>query len=420
MGDKAHALLSASGASRWLTCTPSARLEEPLPDSTSEYAAEGSLAHEIAELKMRKKFVEPMGARTFNSRLKKLQANPLYQEEMLKHTDTYLDYVSETVHYFKALPHIAVEKKLDYSAYAPEGFGTGDCIIVFDTSLIVIDFKYGKGVPVSAEDNSQMKLYALGAYLAYSLLYQIDAVTLVIVQPRLDSISKFSMPIGDLLAWGEGIKPIAQKAFAGEGEFVPGDHCRFCRAKAQCRARSEFNTALEDFQMMKPPLITNEEVGQILERAQNLAKWVKELEEYALAEVLRGNEIPGWKAVEGRSVRQFTDQDEAFKVLTAVGTEEAMLYERKPLTLTGVEELLGKAKFKELLTAYVNKPPGKPTLALESDKREAITRISAEEDFGSAADSMDADDSASTAEDIARLKAFNAAQIQFSEDDIPF
>ncbi|MFZ5650129.1 MAG: DUF2800 domain-containing protein [Bacillota bacterium] len=377
-----HALLSASGASRWLTCTPSARLEETLPESTSEYADEGKLAHEIAELKLRKAFTEPMGPRTFNSQIKKFKENPLFQDEMLKHTDTYLDYVSGIIHGYATLPYVAVEKRLDYSAYALEGFGTGDCIIIGGNVIHVIDFKYGKGVPVSAEKNPQMMLYALGAYTEYSFLYRIETVKLAIVQPRLDTApSEYELSAADMLAWGESIKPIAEKAFAGIGEFVSSDHCRFCRAKALCRARSEFNTSLEEYHRMKPPLLSNEEVGQILERAQNLAKWVSDLEEYALAECLVGNDIPGWKAVHGRSKREFTNTDAAFKLLTNAGYEEAVLYNREPITLVKVEELLGKAKFKELLAAYINTPPGKPTLVPESDKREAITRITAEQAF---------------------------------------
>ncbi|MFZ5645788.1 MAG: DUF2800 domain-containing protein [Bacillota bacterium] len=379
-----HALLSASGAHRWLTCTPSARLEETLPDSKSEYAAEGSLAHQIGELKLRKAFVEPMGPRTFNNRIKKFKENPLYQDEMLKHTDTYLDYISGIVHGFNTQPYIAVEKRLDYGSYAPEGFGTGDCIIICANNLHVIDFKYGKGVPVSAYKNPQMLLYALGAYTEYSFLYAIDTVKVAIIQPRIDGVpSEYELPVADLLAWGESIKPIAQKAFAGEGEFVPGEHCKFCRAKALCRARADFNTSLEEYGKMLPPLISNEEVGQILGRAQNLAAWVKALEDYALNECLAGNVIPGWKAVHGTSKRGFTDTDAAFKVLTGAGYEETLLYNREPLTLAKVEELLGKPKFNELLTAYVIKPPGKPTLVPESDKREAITlQITPEQAFG--------------------------------------
>jgi hypothetical protein len=381
-GDRAHALLSASASERWLHCTPSARLEDTLPEKTSDYAEEGRLAHKIGELKLRKAFTEPMGPRAFTNRLKKFKEDPLYQEEMLKHTDIYLDYVNSIVHGFEALPYVAVEKKLDYSTYAEDGFGTGDCIIIGGSTLHVIDFKYGKGIPVSALDNSQMKLYALGAYIEYSFLYPIDTIKIAIVQPRLDNISENKFSIDALLAWGEAIKVLAQKAFAGEGEFVPGEYCKFCRAKALCRVRSEFNTSLEEYKFMKPPLITNEEVGQILQKAQNLVAWANALEEYALAECLQGNEIPGWKAVQGRSKRGFTDIDAAFKVLTTNGIEEIMLYNKEPLSLAKVEELLGKARFKELLSQYVNSPPGKPTLALISDKREAITRTSAAEDFG--------------------------------------
>ena len=322
-----------------------------------------------------------MGPRTFNAKLKKFKENPLYQEEMIVHTDTYLNYVSEVVHAYKSVPYIAVEKKIDYSSYAPEGFGTGDCIVIGGNTLHVIDLKYGKGVPVSAENNSQMMLYALGAYHEYSFLYPIETVKMVIVQPRLNSISEYYMSVEGLLAWGESIKPLAQKAFNGEGEFVPGEHCRFCRAKAVCRARTEGHTALEDFKMMKPPLISNEEVGTILQKAKTLVQWVSDLEEYALAELLKGNDISGWKAVSGRATRKFINSDLAFEVLKMNGVDETMLYERKPITLTAVETLVGKAQFKELMNGYVETPPGKPTIALESDKREAIKRASAQDDF---------------------------------------
>lgn len=379
MGD--HALLSASSSHRWLHCPPSARLEEKLPESKSDYAAEGSLAHEIAELKLRKYCIEPMGARTFNARMKKFREMPLFQEEMLKHIDTYLDYIAGVLHGFSSPPYVAAEKKCDYSAYAPEGFGTGDCIIIGGSILHIIDFKYGKGVPVSAKDNPQMKLYALGAYNEYSFLYPIDTVKMTIIQPRLDIISEDSISIQELLIWGEGIKPIAKMAFNGDGEYNPGEHCRFCRAKALCRGRADHYLSLEEFQKMKDPLISNEEVGQILQRAQGIAAWVKNLEDYGLNECLQGNDIPGWKAVEGRATRQFISQDKAFKVLIDNGIEETMLYERKPLTLTETEKLIGKEKFKELLSPYVNIPQGKPTLALADDKREPFKRITAAEAF---------------------------------------
>jgi hypothetical protein len=379
MGD--HALLSASSSHRWLHCPPSARLEEKLPESKSDFAEEGSLAHDIAELKLRKYCIEPMGTRSFNAKIKKFKEKPLFQEEMLKHTDTYLDYIAGVLHGFSSPPYVAAEKRIDYSSYAPEGFGTGDCIIIGGNILHIIDFKYGKGVSVSAKDNPQMMLYALGAYRSYSFLYPIDTVKVTIIQPRLDSISEDSKTIEELLMWGESIKPIAKMAFNGEGEYSPGEHCRFCRAKALCRARSDHYLSLEEFHKMKPPLISKEEVGQILMRAQELSAWVKNLEEYALSECLQGNIVEGWKVVEGRAVRQFISQDEAFNVLVANGFEETMLYERKPLTLTETEKLVGKARFKEILASFIHTPPGKPTLVMEADKRESYKRIAAAEDF---------------------------------------
>ena len=382
--ERDHALLSASGAHRWLICTPSARLEEQFPDTTSDYAREGTLAHEIAELKLRKQFTEPMSQSTYSRRLNKFKKHELYQEEMLKHTDTYLDYLREITIGMDVQPYVAVERQIDFSQIVPEGFGTVDCLIIGGDTLYITDFKYGKGVLVSAEDNPQMKLYALGAYFAYSFLYPIQNVKLAIVQPRLDSISEWEISAKDLLAWGEKIKPIAAKAFAGEGEFVPGEHCKFCRVKAQCRARAEMYTALSDFGMKKPPLLSNEEVGEILKQAQGLEAWVKALKEYALSACLEGEEIPGWKAVEGRSTRVYKDIDQAFEHLAKNGIDEALLYERVPLTVAKLEKQLGKKEFKSLLeeAGLVEKAPGKPTIAPESDKRPAITnKPSAAEDF---------------------------------------
>jgi hypothetical protein len=379
-----HALLSASGAHKWLNCPPSARLEEQFPESTSEYAEEGRLAHAIAELKLTKHFT-PMGPRKFAGELKKLQESPRYDPEMMSHTDSYLEYIQKRVHAFSSPPHVVIEKRLNYSSVAPEGFGTGDCIIIGGNTLVIVDFKYGKGVPVSAEQNPQMMLYALGALFEYQMLYMIENVQMAIVQPRLDSIGEWEISAADLLCWGAEILPIAQLAFDGKGDFHAGEHCRFCRAKATCRARCDTMTALEAFGGAKPPLITHQELGEILLRAQTLQAWVSDLEEYALATLLLGGEIPGWKAVEGRSTRQFINTDEAFKVVKTAGYDEALLYERKPITLTAVEKLLGKKQFGELLESQVTKAPGKPALAPESDKREAITNVTtAQEAFGQA------------------------------------
>jgi len=382
--ERAHALLSASASTRWLNCTPSVRLEETFEDTTSTYAEEGTLAHEIAELKLRRHFTDPMSQRTFNTRLNKLKKHELYNKEMLTHTDTYLDYLKGLAMAFKSVPYAAVEKKIDYSAYAPEGFGTADCIIIGGDTLYVTDFKYGKGLQVSAEDNPQMKLYALGAYLEYSLLYSFKTVHLAIIQPRLDNISEYSLSLEDLLAFGEEVKPIARQAFAGEGEFVPGDHCKFCKAKAQCRARADQFSALDDFEQKKPPLLNDLEVGEVLERGQNIESWVKALKGYALTESLKGNEIPGWKAVAGRGTRNYADQDVAFAHLQENGIKEAMLYERLPLTVPKLEKELGKKDYDSLLDepGHVQKSVGKPTLAPAKDKRKAVTNeVDAAEDF---------------------------------------
>lgn len=369
-----HALLNASGASRWLNCPPSARLEQDFPDSTSEAAAEGTLAHALGELKLQKYFT-PMSKAMFTKRHNKIKADPLYTKEMEDYTDEYLDYIKETALKYPSQPTVTIEKKVDFSSYAPEGFGTADCILISGDTLHIIDLKYGKGVPVSAEKNPQMRLYALGALKEYDFIYAIKSAQMVIFQPRLDNISVDGMEAETLLNWGNAfVKPLADLAHKGGGEFTPGDHCRFCRAKAVCRARSVTNTALEDFKGKLPPVLSNEEVGGLLLKAQDLAKWAKDLEEQALKMCLAGETVPGWKAVEGRSNRCFTDTDAAFKEITAKGlAKEEVLYIRKPITLTETETLLGKKEFNTALSEFVIKPPGKPALAKATDKRESLT-----------------------------------------------
>ena len=380
----AHAILSASGASRWLACTPSARLEEQFPDSTSEYAKEGTLAHEVCELKVRKNLIEQMSTRAYNTKLKKLKENELWQDEMDKFTDAYLEYIQKLVHSYSCSPAVMVEKKVDFSQYVPEGFGTADCIVIAEGTMHIIDFKYGKGVAVSAENNPQMKLYALGAYLEYSMLYPIEKIKMAIVQPRLENeASESEIFVAELMDWAENVvKPLAEKAYKGEGTYIAGNHCRFCRAKATCRERARMNLEASKFEMKAGALLSDEEVGEALKMAQDLAKWAEDLKEYALTESLKGKIIPGWKAVEGRSVRAFKDTDLAIKTIVDFGIDEALLYERKQLTLAQIEKLLGAKQFKELVGELVEKAPGKPTLVLETDKREKIVnRITAEEDF---------------------------------------
>jgi len=388
--DRDHALLSASGAKIWLSCPPSARLQEQFPDSGSAFAKEGALAHEIAELKLRKSFLEPMGPKVYKAKLKELQQHELYSPEMESHTDAYLEYVLGIVHSYKAAPYVAIEQRLDYSAYAPDGFGTGDTIVIGGQQLDIVDFKYGKGVPVFAEDNMQMVLYALGAYLRYSLLHDVRQVRMSIFQPRLDIISTWEMDITTLLALGESIKPIALLAYKGEGEFKAGEHCGFCRARFQCRARSaQLSSVADDFpkdekgNLPMPPLLADSEIGKVIEKAAALAKWAEDLKEYALSALLDGKPIAGWKAVEGKRVRAFTDIDAAFKKLTESGYDESVLWDRKPISLTAVEKLVkGKTAFTALLSEYITIAPGKPTLAPESDKREPLARASIKADFG--------------------------------------
>ena len=386
--EREHALLSASGAHRWLYCTPSARLEEQFRDKSSQSADEGTLAHELAEAKVRNYFyTTEFSKRKLTNFIKKLRENELWQDEMLGYTDDYLDYIRNAALGLKSQPYVSIERKVDYSAYAPEGFGTADCALIGDGCLHVIDFKYGKSPDgrVSAEGNPQLSLYALGAYEGLKLLYPVERIKLTIVQPRLtDGISEWECSLEELLSFGEFAKKRAELAWEGKGEYRPDvKRCRYCRARAQCRARSDKNVK-QAFQIGElPPLITAEEAGKRLLALEDVAKYRKDLQEWALQECLAGKEVPGWKAIEGRSSRDLTDMEKAFDRLIKGGiTEEVMLWEKKPLTLAQVEKLVGTKDFKDSVGDLVVKNPGKPALAKESDKRPAITnKITAAEAF---------------------------------------
>lgn len=400
--ERAHALLSASSAKKWLYCTPSAVLEDSIPEKRSGYAEEGTLAHSICELKLSRLFTDKnMSDRTYRGRLKKLQAAELYQTEMDGYTDEYTDYVSSIAFGFPAQPFVAVEKRLDYSPWAPEGFGTGDCIIIYGTDLHVIDFKYGKGVPVQAEGNPQMALYGLGAYNEYGMLFGIENVHFHIVQPRIPNYSVWTTTLRELLDWGElFVKPRAALAYKGEGEFQPADYCRgdktnyckegFCRAYGRCRATADKNMALIEEALepvtgdiRRPPLLSNEEVGQILKKAQFLKDWVGKLEGYALDTLIKGETIPGWKIVEGRSNRELDNADTAFAELIKAGYEEAVLYNKKPVPLGELEKLVSREDREAILGKHIIKPKGAPKLAPEDDKRPAMKAgVDAEEAFG--------------------------------------
>lgn len=381
--DRAHALLSASGAHRWMNCTPSAVLESEFPDTTSEAAKEGTLAHEMAEAKLQHLFnTQNYRKATLTRTLNKIKKNELYQPEMDGYTDDYVAYIRKAAMEFEKTPYIAIEKRLDLTAYIPDGFGTADCVMIGERTLHIIDLKYGKGVPVSAEDNPQLLIYALGALEAYKMLFAIDTIKISIVQPRIDNTNSSAYSVTLLRDWGEDVKELANIAIKGEGEYVPGDWCRFCRARQQCRARADKNIELAFDVGKKPPLITNEEVGEYLRKGEDVARWLSELQDYALAECLAGRDVDGYKAVEGRGSRAWLDMDAAFEAITEDGTDEAMLYERKPLTLAQVEKLMGKAHFADVAGEYVVKSPGKPTLVPSTDKRQAITnKITADEAF---------------------------------------
>lgn len=378
----AHALLGPSSAARWIACPPSVKLCEQFEDVESEYAKEGSLAHEIAELKV-KKLIDPgLTSRKFTAAMKKLKDKELYQEEMQGYTDEYVEFIQEQMYAYSITPHIAVEQKVDFSQYVSDGFGTADCILIADDTLHIIDFKYGKGVPVSVENNAQLLLYALGAYLAYEMIFPIEHIKMSIVQPRLNNIDTWECSLDYLLEFAKIAQEKATMALKGEGDFNCGEHCKFCKAKAVCRERANANLELAKYEFKAADQLTLEEIGQILEKAKDLAKWADDLKDYALSESLKGNEVPGWKAVNGRGSRSFTNTDEAIRVLVNNGIAEELLFERKYLTLAQMEKTVGKKEFNSLVGDLIVMNVGKPTLVEASDKREAITnKIKAEDEF---------------------------------------
>lgn len=370
-----HALLSASSAHRWLHCTGSPLLEKEFPDTTSVYAQEGTLAHELCELKL-KKYTTVMPKGAYTRAHNKIMKSELWQNEMESTSETYLEYVKGIMMSYKIAPVVLIEKRVDFSRYVPEGFGTADCLILAGDTLHVVDYKHGKGVVVNADHNPQMMLYALGAMDELSLLYRFKSVHMVIIQPRVNNSSEFTMTADELRDWGESVvKPKAEAAISGNGTFEAGDWCRFCRAKRQCKTRYESNDSLypELSAQHDPRLITLEELGEYLKRGKDMAAWLEDMKEYALSESLAGADVPGWKAVEGRGSRAFTDTDEAVDTLIKNGIDESVLYERRVLTLAQMEKAVGKKAFGELVGDLVVKNPGKPTLVEESDKRPRIT-----------------------------------------------
>lgn len=381
-----HSLLGPSGAKRWMACTPSARLEEQFTEEESSYAAEGTLAHKLAEQILHYNNGE-ISKKALTGRMNKLKEDPQYSQEMQDYISDYANRVWEVVNEVKAsCPDALVlfEQRLDFFEYVPEGFGTGDVVIVADDMVHVIDLKYGKGVGVSAMDNPQLRLYGLGAYLEHSMLYDIQRVRMTIIQPRLENISSEELTAEELLTWAETeVKPKAALAYTGEGEFQVGDHCRFCRARKTCRARAEYNLELAKLEFEEPALLSDEEIGEVLKKADELAHWVKDVTDYTLTEALKGKKFNGWKLVEGMSRRKYADQVKVEAVLVEAGYPLEKI--RKPAELIGLTEmtkLTGKKRFEELLSSMLIKPEGKPTLVPETDKRpELSTADAARSDF---------------------------------------
>lgn len=380
-----HARLSASGAHRWMACTPSVALEEQFPESTSTYAEEGTFAHEIGDLIINYNLGN-MTKRTFNTRLNKLKKEEFFNQDLLESVEDYANQVWEFVNEVKANCKdviVLTEQKLDFSEYVEDGFGTGDVVIIADGQVHVIDLKFGKGVGVSAVDNPQLRLYGLGALASYEMLYDIDTVKTTIIQPRLGMTTSEVLTVEDLINWAEEeVRPAAIKATAGEGDFIVGDHCRFCRARKTCRARTDYNLELTKMEFKSSELLDDSEIGEVLRKAEQLTNWAKDITEYALEEAVKGKKWDGWKLVEGRSNRKYVDDLKVSKALQDAGFEEALLYEKKLYGITAMEKLVGKKKFTEVLSDLIVKPEGKPVLVDENDKRPELNSTqSAKDDF---------------------------------------
>lgn len=378
--DRAHAICSASGSGKWLICTPSARLEEGIPDEESEYASEGTLAHEAFDAMLQCYLND--NDEVDVERLRALL--PTLPEGMIDYVDEAYDRgVKLIVDAYARCPDpvILAEKRLDFSRWVPEGFGKGDLVIITDDLVEIADLKYGKGVLVPAQDNSQMRLYGLGAYNELSHLYDIERVRMHVFQPRLDNWGSEELTVQELLAWAEEtVVPKAKLAFAGEGDLVAGDHCHssFCRARFTCPERDRARRELVEtsFALQPPEALTVEQMAQVLSRADQVIRWLSDVKEWAFQQAEKGNPVPGFKLVEGRSNRKYRSEEEIVDLLSVEGIPEELVYKRSLIGITEMEKLLGKKKFAEVLGNAIEKPQGKPTLVPESDKRPALDMLS--------------------------------------------
>lgn len=370
-----HALLSPSAASKWMNCPPSARIEATIPDSESSYAAEGTLAHNLSYHMLRFELGESKAA--FKKAVKAIKENELYTEEMYDYCSEYVAIVMNLYQEAKQKTPdalIYLEQKFDLSEYIPEGFGTIDVVIIADHRMYIIDLKYGKGVPVSSENNKQLLVYALGALKAFSDLYDINEVSITIVQPRIDNTSTSVVAVNDLFQWGNDIlKPAADLAFKGEGEFNPGNHCQFCKVRPQCRAHRDMQMEIAASEFKDPPFLDDNEIVEILNRAKFFENWITAVKEFALDHAVNhGKQWAGMKLVEGRANRKYADELAVLSLLEKNGFDKEDIGRYKLFGITEMEKELGKKKFTELLTPLIIKPKGKPALAPEDDKRPAF------------------------------------------------
>ena len=367
-----HALLSPSASHIWIKCPRAARLSEGIADQGSDYAKQGTCAHSLCEYKLSK----ALGQNAEDPR----ETLEFYDQEMENCSSDYADFVMETVQELKKNcpdPVVLIEQKLDFSKWVPDGFGYGDCILVADRKVHVIDYKHGEGVLVESEKYCQMMCYALGAINLLDELYDIDSVSMTIFQPRRANVSTWTITKAELLSWAENtLMPAAQLAFKGEGQFCAGDHCRFCKAKNICRARAEYNLELARYDFAMPDSLEDAEISAILEKVDSFITWASDIKEYALTQALNGKRYEGFKVVEGRSVRKYTNEEDAAIAVQKAGFDP---YEKNILGITAMTRLLGKKKFEEVLGDLVFKAPGKPALVPESDKRPALS--SAKQDF---------------------------------------
>lgn len=376
--ERAHAVLSASSAHRWLVCPPSARLEETLPGPDSVYAAEGTFAHEIAATELRR-WLLAITPEEYDAAWQRFRSDKRATKDFLAAVSSYVEVGKAKIEEARRInrdAHILVEQRLDLGHIVPEGFGTGDLVIIVDGVLEIIDLKFGVGVAVSPERNAQEMLYGLGALAAADFLFDITTVRLTIVQPRIGDgrPRSWDLSVGELLYWAENtVRAAAKQAWNGEGEFAPGEHCGFCRARATCRARAEANLALVKYQFRQPELLSDEEIGDILSRAEALKTWASNVQAFALEKAKTGHRFPGYKLVRGRATRRYGDHDAVASALLAAGIPEAVIFERSLLGVTQMEKTLGKAQFDALLPApLVVKPAGALTLVAVADRRPEV------------------------------------------------